>query len=40
MTLGANTSLGPFSTAQELSLVLNGNELSAEELLMATVERQ
>jgi hypothetical protein len=40
MTLGANTSLGPFSTAQELSLVLNGNELSAEDLLLATVERQ
>ena len=39
MTLGANTSLGPFSTAQELSLALNRNELSAEELLMATVER-
>ena len=39
MTPGANTSLGPFSTAQELSLALNRNELSAEELLMATVER-
>ena len=35
----ANVSLGPFSTAQQLSSALNRNELSAEELLMATVER-
>ena len=34
-----NVSLGPFSTAQQLSSALNRNELSAEELLMATVER-
>src|SRR5215470_9374979 len=39
MTLNANSSLGPFSTAQQLSSALNRNELSAEELLMATVER-
>jgi Asp-tRNA(Asn)/Glu-tRNA(Gln) amidotransferase A subunit family amidase len=39
LALRANTLLGPFSTAQELSLALNRNELSAEELLMATVER-
>ena len=39
MTLNANVSLGPFSTAQQLSSALNRNELSAEELLMATVER-
>ena len=35
----ANVSLGAFSTAQQLSSALNRNELSAEELLMATVER-
>ncbi|MBV9155554.1 MAG: hypothetical protein JO097_04785, partial [Acidobacteriaceae bacterium] len=35
----ANISLSPFSTAQQLSSALNRNELSAEELLMATVER-
>ena len=34
-----NVSLGPFSTAQQLSSALNRNELSAEELLMATVQR-
>ena len=39
MTLNANVSLSPFSTAQQLSSALNRNELSAEELLMATVER-
>src|SRR3974377_29648 len=39
MTLNANVSLGPFSTAHQLSSALNRNELSAEELLMATVER-
>ena len=31
MTLNANGSLGPFSTAQQLSSTLNRNELSAEE---------
>src|SRR5215831_14491178 len=39
MTLNANVSLSPFSTSQQLSSALNRNELSAEELLMATVER-
>ena len=32
MTLNANVSLGPLSTAQQLSSALNRNELSAEEL--------